>query len=60
MLDRCENERLPNYRIYGGRGIKVCERWHTFEAFFEDMSDGYAKGLSIDRIDTNGARGTIS
>lgn len=54
MLDRCENERLPNYRIYGGRGIKVCERWHTFEAFFEDMSDGYAKGLSIDRIDTNG------
>lgn len=55
MKGRCSNPKCPTYKYYGGRGIKVCERWNTsFEAFKEDMSPTYKKGLELDRIDTNG------
>jgi hypothetical protein len=54
MIQRCENQCATKFPMYGGRGIKVCERWHKWEAFFDDMYDGYASGLSIDRIDVNG------
>lgn len=54
MRRRCENEHAQNYPLYGGRGVKVCERWLKFEAFFEDMREGYARGLTLDRIDVNG------
>jgi hypothetical protein len=55
MRDRCNNPNQKSYFRYGGRGIKVCERWLlSFENFWEDMSSGWGKGLSIERIDNNG------
>jgi hypothetical protein len=50
MNQRCSCPELPGYRNYGGRGLRVCERWRTFEFFFEDMGER-PKGLSIERID---------
>lgn len=53
MMYRCYNENATGFENYGGRGIKVCERWHDPVKFIEDM--GYRPiGFSIDRIDTNG------
>jgi hypothetical protein len=54
MLQRCTNTNNANYRSYGGRGITVCDKWQTFEGFWEDMQDSYSDNLTIDRIDVNG------
>jgi hypothetical protein len=55
MKQRCYNLNNPNYKHYGGRGIKVCDKWlNSFEAFNEDMKPTYVKGLTIDRINNNG------
>lgn len=52
---RCDNPNMENYKHYGGRGIKMCDEWKDFQAFYDwSMKNGYEKGLSIDRIDTNG------
>lgn len=51
MLDRCENDRSGDY---GARGILVCDKWRSFEAFYADMGDPPGAGYSIDRIDVNG------
>ena len=53
MLARCRNRNEANYPDYGGRGIKVCSRWLSFENFYEDMGDCPPR-RSIDRIDVNG------
>ena len=53
MMQRCYNEKSPAYPHYGGRGIKVCERWHDPWNFFEDMHPTFVEGLSIDRIDND-------
>jgi hypothetical protein len=55
MIDRCENPDNEYYHAYGGRGIKVCDRWQTFDGFYEDMGEPSSKELSLDRIDN--ARG---
>lgn len=54
MKKRCNNEQHKDYRNYGGRGIKYCEKWETFDGFYDDMGEEYADNLTIDRIDVNG------
>ena len=57
IQNRCYKPTTVGYKYYGGRGIKVCERWlgdNGFNNFVEDMGDSYSNGLTIDRIDVNG------
>ena len=49
MLQRCHNPKHPKYKFYGGRGIRVCKRWHTFANFLADMGERPAD-KTIDRI----------
>jgi hypothetical protein len=51
---RCNNPNMTSYSHYGGRGIRVCERWDTFIQFYLDMKEGYADNLSLERINPNG------
>ena len=56
MRRRCSLERDSSYPYYGGRGISVCEEWQKDYAAFRSwaMGAGYAPGLTLDRIDTDG------
>lgn len=56
IKNRCYNKNINNYHNYGGRGIKVCNKWrNSFEIFYAwAIANGYKKGLSIERIDVNG------
>lgn len=55
MIDRCTNSNSINYKYYGGRGIKVCDRWlNSFESFLEDMGKKPHSSYTLDRIDSNG------
>jgi hypothetical protein len=52
MIRRCENPNRRDYRRYGGRGIKVCDRWrNSYENFAADMGPRPSPMHSIDRID---------
>lgn len=53
MLFRCNNVRAVNYEYYGGKGIKVCERWKSFENFLSDMGEKPTPQHQIDRIDSD-------
>jgi hypothetical protein len=54
MRQRCLNPNNPKYKHYGGRGIRICERWEKFENFLADMGPK-PKGMTLDRFpDNNG------
>jgi len=52
---RCYDSNHENYKYYGGRGIKVCDRWmNSFENFIADIGLKPTKLHSLDRVNTNG------
>ena len=53
MLSRCFDQNKPNYKDYGGRGIKVCDEWHHFKNFVKDMGPKPDKSYSLERIDND-------
>jgi len=53
MRNRCHNPKNPQYKHYGAKGIKVCDKWQKFTGFFDDMGER-PKGLTIERIDSSG------
>ena len=54
VLKRCNNPSYVAYPNYGGRGIRVCDRWLSFDNFISDMGVRPHAGLSIERRDNNG------
>ncbi len=54
MRMRCNNPNNKSYPRYGGRGIKICERWNDFENFLADMGERPRKGLQVERINNDG------
>ena len=51
MKSRCTNESHISFHLYGGKGIKVCEEWQSFEVFRDwANANGYNSALTIDRI----------
>lgn len=53
MRQRCLNEKSDAWQWYGGRGIRVCDRWSVFQYFLEDMGE-CPPGLSLERINNDG------
>ena len=54
MKQRCYLKTMHSYKYYGGRGIKVCDRWlESFANFASDMGER-PEGTTLDRIDSNG------
>ncbi len=54
LRNRCYNPKNQDFQYYGGRGVRVCQRWDSFANFIEDMGPRPSKAHSIDRIDPNG------
>ncbi len=52
MTQRCGNPHTKQYQDYGGRGIKVCERWVLFKNFLADMGER-PDDMTIDRINND-------
>lgn len=53
MRQRCCNPNYQHWARYGGRGIKVCERWLDFREFYADMGQP-PEGLTLERLDPDG------
>lgn len=54
MKTRCSNPKAKDYVYYGERGIRVCDRWKSFENFISDMGER-PDGCTIERGNTDGA-----
>jgi hypothetical protein len=54
MIERCNNKNSKSYKLYGAKGVAVCEEWMNIENFIKDMSLSYKKCLSLDRINPYG------
>lgn len=55
MIERCNNPRIVSFHRYGGRGIRVCNRWlSSFDAFIADVGPKPGPTYSIDRINNDG------
>jgi hypothetical protein len=52
MHARCYHPQTRSYKDYGGRGIIVCERWHDYDLFYEDVGER-PEGMTFGRIDNN-------
>lgn len=54
MINRCKPGGSDS-KWHGDLGVSVCDRWiRSFDNFKEDMEKGYAKDLTLDRIDSSG------
>ena len=53
MRRRCYDVKTKAYKNYGGRGIKVCDRWESFKNFLDDMGKRPSKNHSLDRFPNN-------
>lgn len=53
MLRRCSDPTVRSFKLYGARGISVCERWQDFENFYADMGPRPSARHSIGRIDND-------
>ena len=53
MRQRCENPKCASYPYYGGKGVKVCDRWRSFGNFMSDMGPR-PTGMTLDRKDADG------
>lgn len=54
IITRCTNRRAKAFPRYGGKGVKVCSRWRSFQNFYADMGDPPSRIHSIDRRDNDG------
>lgn len=54
LRNRCNNPKNRSYPRYGGRGVKVCERWDDFAAFLADMGEPPTDRHQIERKDNGG------
>jgi hypothetical protein len=54
MRERCNNTKHKKYKVYGGRGITICERWNDFKSFLMDMGRKPDPKFTIERDDVNG------
>lgn len=54
MKNRCRNKNWRRYDLYGGRGIKICDRWMNFANFIDDMGERPSRLHTLDRIDGDG------
>lgn len=54
MLSRCRNPNTKDYKDYGARGIKVCDRWHSFMNFLADMGRRPSPSHTLERVNNAG------
>lgn len=52
MIQRCDDPHTNGYENYGGRGIRICERWRTYENFVADLGERPAR-MTLERLDSD-------